>query len=240
MVGTYSLRESYEALALPPLTHRVPPKDTSHAAIAKKISNPPVLEALGAPQWAINAAYHIEWAANSLDTISEGGSRRAFKEADASFTRALALVPQDLAQRLCLITSGAIGYFAFEQYVAKRIARGDRFAFSDVMHFHAARSADSLAYGELARTSGIGGVDRIVAGMVLRQELHDLADSIVDLEEDRATIGANLLLMNGFGGVHGARRLADTFAHEAYALRPPKLLRDIIGREYAAVDRLLS
>ena len=72
----------------------------------------------------------------------------------------------------------------------------------------------------------------ITSGFRVRQALWDLEDDIRDVQQDRNTIGANVLLMSTIKGNDGLKTLADSLYEQALVLPIPKPLVDAIKEQY--------
>lgn len=169
-------------------------KDTSLQAISAKVSNPQIAEDLGASLQTVTAIKNIEFTANLLDSFSETGKRDFLEKADDVFNQTLIALPKPIQEIVLARSIAAMTYFHFERDVARRIKRKDQFLKEEAAEYLLRRGADSTIYEAILETDGIRSPG-LTAGFRVRQALWDLKDDVEDLEQDRLTIGANVLLL---------------------------------------------
>ena len=231
-VGIRSLVAAYDALGLPEqrLQDAIPP-DVTLDDILAKITNPGIAADLGASETTFQAIHHMELIANLLDAYSETGERTFLHSADAEYQKCLRLLPPEIRALVQLRGAAALSYFQYEQDVALRIQNGERFLEQEVVEYLLRRGSDSPLYTAILLVDNISG-PALTAGFRLRQALWDLADDIRDVEQDRRTIGANVLLMSTVAGTTGLRTLADSLYEQGRELPLPMPLQRAIGRQY--------
>lgn len=215
------------------------PNDISLEAIQVKITNPTIAKQLGASPKAVSAIGGIEVAANLLDSYSESGQIDFLYSADAVYQSAIENLPETVREEVLDQSKSAITYFFFEQAVARRIARGDSFLNQEALEYLLRRGQDSTIYASVL------GMDKIlhpgiVAGFRARQALWDLADDFIDLEEDKRTIGANVLLLS----TRGKRKILTSFANsllkQAMSISMPQPLLQAVEEQYVITRSLLA
>lgn len=70
------------------------------------------------------------------------------------------------------------------------------------------------------------------AGFRVRQALWDLADDVEDIEQDRKSIGANVLLLSTRGKKTNLRRLAHSLLVQALHMDMQVVLKKAIEKQY--------
>ena len=207
------------------------PDNTSLDAIKQKITNPRIARAMGASPQTVNIVYGTELAANLLDSFSETGQRHFLAEADEVFQAAIALLPPNGRKLVLDLSRSAMTYFYFEAAIAQRIKSGDQFLDEEAIEYLLRRGADSTIYAAILQMDGIAS-SGMIAGFRARQALWDLRDDTEDLEQDRMTIGANVLLLSTRGSRQTLKRFATHLLEQGRFLDIPSPLRGAIEREY--------
>ncbi|RJQ16762.1 hypothetical protein C4573_01725 [Candidatus Woesearchaeota archaeon] len=229
MVGVTSLKGAYLSLGLPEIKTQIPDEATVEG-IQAKITNPAILNAMGIDDVLLQACYHAEMAANLLDSTSETGSLYFLDAAEEHYQSALSFFPIGMRERMMLITASAMSYFQLEQYFAQRIARGDQLTQSEALHYHLSRGADAQIYAEIAAmaTPSTG----LVSGFRHRQALWDLTDEVFDLEQDKRTLGVNILLMADLDDRTRLKAFGELLYQQGCSLDIPNPLRTALNAEY--------
>lgn len=235
----FSLVRAYDSLGLVREISPISPKDTSPASIAQKITSPKIAEAMGATPQTVKIIYNAELTANLLDSFSETGDRQFLQEADGVFQRTLDSMSPGLRELILGLTKSAMTYFYFESAVARRIKNGDQFLNEEAVEYLLRRGADSVVYAAILQTDNITSPG-LIAGFRVRQALWDLRDDIQDLDQDRNSIGANVLLLATLGGVGNLRRLAHDLFLQGQRLDIPVALKKAIQSEYELTTSSLS
>lgn len=207
------------------------PDDTSIEAIQKKITNPQIARAMGASERTVSIVYGAELTANLLDSFSKTGERNFLTQADYVFQEMLTLIPSADRDLVLNLSRGAMTYFYFEAAVAQRIKSGDQFLDEEAIEYLLRRGADSTIYAAILQADGIVSPG-MIAGFRARQALWDLRDDTEDLEQDRMTIGANVLLLSTRGNRRNLRRFAHHLLEQCRTLDIPMPLQKVIEQEY--------
>lgn len=229
---TFSLRRIYDAFGL--IRQEAPsylPPDTSIEEIMKKVTNPKIAVELGATPTTIAAINGIEVAANLVDSWSETGIVGYIDQADIVFDQAVSPLPAEVAETVRRCTIAAMTYFYYEAYVAQRIKRGEQFTIYEAIHYLLSRGADSIIYREILRADGIEHPG-LTAAFRVRQALWDLEDDTRDLEQDRLSTGANILLMSTKGNKRSIRQIAHTLWTQSRDLNVPITMKTAINEQY--------
>lgn len=228
----FSLRKIYDAFGL--IRQEAPSylsPDTSIEEIMKKVTNPKIAAELGATPTTIAAINGIEVAANLVDSWSETGIVAYIDQADIVFDQAISPLPAEVAETVRKCTKAAMTYFYYEAYVAQRIKRGEQFTLYEAVHYLLSRGADSTIYREVLRADGIEH-SGLTAAFRIRQGLWDLEDDVRDLEQDRMSTGANVLLMSTRGKRRNVQQLARTLWTQSRSLDIPIPMRQAISEQY--------
>lgn len=207
------------------------PDDTSLEAIKGKITNPAIAQAMGASPQTVDIVYGTELAANLLDSFSETGQRHFLTQADEAFQIAMALLPDNGRKLVLNLSRGAMTYFYFEAAVAQRIKARDQFLNEEAIEYLLRRGADSTIYAAILQADGIASPG-MIAGFRARQALWDLRDDTEDLEQDKRTIGANVLLLSTRGNRRTLRGFASSLLQQGRTLDIPTPLKTAIEKEY--------
>lgn len=215
------------------------PKDTSWEAISMKISNPQIAKNLGASPQTILAIKNIELTANPLDSFSETGKKGFLEIADNIFNQTLLALPKQTQEIVLTRSMAAMTYFYFERDVAKRIKRKDQFLKEEATEYLLRRGADSTIYEALLETDGIRSPG-LTSGFRIRQALWDLRDDVEDLEQDRRTIGANVLLLTTGTTKKVLGELARSLLEQAKEFSMPNPLKMAIEEQYQKTIDSLS
>jgi hypothetical protein len=232
-----NLVAGFRALGLDP-PQMVPP-DVDVSTFSRKITNHRIAEALGARESA-PLIYEAEFCANLLDSFSEGGGWQYVYAAQARYRRLLAALPAVSRHRLQLVVGAVFNYFSFERVVADRIRQGDQFAAEEVAEYLLRRGSDSLIYGTLIYQVDGFQHPSLISGFRVRQALWDLADDVEDVEQDRSTIGANVLLLARMDRAE-LRRLAAALVRYAKNLTGPlKPLGQAVEEQYERTRAALN
>ncbi len=228
----FSLRRIYDALGLirQDGSNYLPP-DTSVDSIVEKVTNPKIALDLGATPITIAAIKGIEVAANLVDSWSETGVVGYIDQADIVFAQAISPLPEDVAETVRRCTKAAMTYFYYEAYVSQRIKRGEQFTPYEASHYLLSRGADSIIYREVLRADGID-YPGLTAAFRTRQALWDLEDDVKDLEQDRMSTGANVLLMSTRGKRRNVQQLARALWTQSRSLDIPIPMRQAISQQY--------
>ena len=240
MTGVESLFDAYHALGLPSRVVSTIPFEATRKGIEQKITNPQILQELGIKDDLVEACYHVEIAANLLDSFSETGHEKFLIEADTEYHTFLSLIPRNNRDIMKLITASALSYFHTEQYFAKRIKRGDQITELEAEFYHAERGNDALVYAEIINIENVGRYRGIVSGHRMRQSLWDLGDEILDLDQDKKTLGVNILLMANLDDKKKLRVFANRIYHQTRVLEIPKPLRKAIRTEYERTMSIIN
>lgn len=235
----FSLVKVYDAFGLIRERSGVVPIDTSVESIAPKITNPRIAEAMGASPHSVAVIYLVELTANLLDSFSETGQRRFLFEADGAFQRAVRSIPKEGLRLFLDLTKSAMTYFNFEAAVAQRVKNGDRFLNEEAVEYLLRRGADSALYAAILRADGILSPG-LIAGFRARQALWDLQDDFEDLELDRQSTGANVLLLSTQGDRKTLRGFANQLVIQSQALSIPVPLKKAIEEQYEKTMSTLS
>lgn len=236
----FSLRRIYDALGL--IRQDAPnylPPDTTIEEIMRKVTNPKVALDLGASPTTVAVIKGVEVAANLVDSWSETGIVGYIDQADVVFAQAISPLPEDVAETVQRCTKAAMTYFYFEAYVAQRIIRGEQFTLYEAAHYLLARGADSVIYREVLRADGID-YPGLTAAFRTRQALWDLEDDAKDLEQDRMSTGANVLLMSTGGKRRNVQQLARALWTQSRSLDIPIPMRQVISEQYENTISSLS
>ena len=237
---TFSLRRIYDAFGL--IRQDVPaylPPDTSVESIMEKVTNPKIAVDLGATPVTVAAIKGIEVAANLVDSWSETGVLDYIDQADIVYAQALAPLPDDVAETVRKCTKAAMTYFYFEAYIGQRIKRKEQFTPYEAVHYLLSRGADSILYREILRTDGID-YPGLTAAFRIRQALWDLEDDTRDLEQDRLSTGANVLLMSTKGNKRSIRQLARTLWTQSKNLSVPATMKAAINEQHESTMSALG
>ncbi len=235
-----SLVQVYDALGL--IQERQSgyvPTDTSLERVIPKITNPQIAKDLGASPQTIAAINNVELTANLLDSFSETGQRHFLQQADSIFNQAVIALPPSIQEVVLLRSIAAMNYFYFERDVAKRIKRKDQFLLEEAAEYLLRRGADSAIYEALLEVDGIRSPG-LTSGFRVRQALWDLEDDVEDLEQDRLSIGANVLLLSGGENRQVLRRLAESLLRQARLFDIPTALKKAIEKQYQKTRDSLS
>jgi len=206
--------------------------------IAMKLTNPQIAESLGASKTTVDIVQAVELTANLLDSYSETGRVEYLHEADRMYTRTVQRLPADIRQEVILRSAAALTYFHHEAAVALRIKRGEQFLQEEVVEYLLRRGSDSLIYEGLLKRDGIWSPG-LAAGFRVRQALWDLEDDVRDLEEDKRTIGANVLLLFT-NSTYDIGNLASSLLNQARQLEIPNPLLEAIEDQYELTSSALA
>jgi len=215
------------------------PQDTSEEALAGKITNPKIAEAMGASPRTIALIGQTELTANLLDSFSETGERQFLLKADETFQLAVGVLPEGVRELVLNLSKAAMTYFYFEAAVAGRIRNGEQFLNEEAIEYLLRRGADSTIYAAILQTDGITSPG-LTAGFRARQALWDLEDDVRDLEQDRLSIGANVLLLSTGGSRRTLRNFAGQLLHQSRRLDLPMPLRGAIEEQYEKTIAVLN
>ena len=241
MAGVNSLVEAYHALGLPERKVKTIPYEATREGIEEKITNPKILQNQGLDEILLKACYHVEFAANLLDSFAETGRESFLVEADEEYEKFLNLIPKDSRDRMKLIAASALSYFQIEQYFAERIKRGDNISKSEAEFYHLSRGNDAWIYGEILNLANSKKYPGTVSGIRIRQALWDLVDEVKDLDQDKRTLGVNLLLMGGFNSRKNLSEFASRLYKQSEELDISHSLQEAIKKEYErAMDTISS
>lgn len=235
-----SFLEIYSSLGLVPNGRiNFEPKDISLEAISAKITNPQIAEKLGASTKTVAAIRNIELTANLLDSFSETGQRHFLEKADDAYNQTLIALPKPIREIVLIRSISAMTYFYFERDVARRIKRQDQFLREEAAEYLLRRGEDSTIYEALLEADGIRS-SGLTSGFRVRQALWDLQDDVEDLEQDRLTIGANVLLLSGGTSKRIFVELAESLLRQARAFDMPIALKMAIEEQYQKTRDSLS
>lgn len=235
-----SFLEIYSSLGLVPNGRiNYEPKDVSLEAVFAKITNPQIAGKLGASPKTVAAIRGIEFAANLLDSFSETGQRHFLEKADDVYNQTLITLPKPIQEIVLIRSMSTMNYFYFERDVARRIKRGDQFLKEEAAEYLLRRGADSTIYEALLEADGIRSRG-LTSGFRIRQALWDLRDDVEDLEQDRLTIGANVLLLSGGTNQRIFVELAESLLRQARAFDMPIALKMAIEEQYQKTRDSLS
>lgn len=226
----FSLVRAYDALGLIHAPQVISP-DTSIEAITQKIAVPGIAQALGASDETVERVHGAALTAHLLDSYSETGDRSFLAQADTVYTKILASVPVEHKKLVLDLSRSALSYFYFEAAVARRIAHREQFLDEEAIEYLLRRGADSMIFAALLQIDGIT-FPGLISGFRARQALKDLRDDVEDLEQDRATIGANVLLLATRGNRSTIREFADRLLYQTTFLEIPAALKNSIENEY--------
>lgn len=151
---------------------------------------------------------HVAMVAIRLDDYFETGERSYLEEADREWGDALARLPIGIAREIANMGAAAIGYFYHEKEVRRRIERKDYFLYEEVVEHLLRRGGDAAMYARIASLDGLDSAIT-VAGFRARQALRDMLNDLRDLEHDRRSVGANLLMLTVAGRRRWLRQIAD-------------------------------
>ena len=226
-----SLARVFDAFGLIKKPNGIKVEDTSEEAIVQKITNPKIAEAMGASPRTIALIGQTELTANLLDSFSETGERQFLLKADETFQRAVGALPEGVRELVLNLSKAAMTYFYFEAAVARRIKNGEQFLNEEAIEYLLRRGADSTIYAAILQTDGITSPG-LIAGFRARQALWDLEDDVRDLEQDRLSIGANVLLLSTNGNKRTLRGFADELLQQSRDLLIPHPLGRAIEEQY--------
>ena len=133
----------------------------------------------------------------------------------------------------------AITYFYFEKDIARRIKRKDQFLREEAAEYLLRRGEDSTIYEALLEADGIRSRG-LTSGFRIRQALWDLQDDVEDLEQDRLTIGANVLFLSGGTNRRIFVELADSLLRQARVFDMPITLKMAIEEQHQKTRGSLS
>ncbi len=236
----FSLRRIYNALGLikQEESNYLPP-DTSVESIMAKVINPKIALDLGATPVTVAAIKGVAVAACLVDFWSETGVVDYIDQADIVYAQALAVLPEEVAETVRRCSKAAMTYFYFEEYVGQRIRRKEQFTMYEAVHYLLSRGADSIVYREILRTDGID-YPGLTAAFRIRQALWDLEDDVRDLEQDRMSTGANVVLMSTRGNRRDIRQLAHALWTQSRNLSIPMPMRKAITQQYESTVSVLG
>ena len=224
---------------LRPHSAGITPPDITIEAIESKITNPQIARQLGANAISIDAINGIEWAANLLDSYSETGDPKFLELADRAYNFAISPLPSEVRRDVVLSSMAAVNYFHFERLVALRIRRGDEFLPEEAIEYLLRRGSDSIIYASVLRVDHITDPG-LISGFRVRQALWDLADDVTDLEQDRLSIGANVLLLSTGGERRQLRSLARSLVDRSRRMSMPQSLLWAIDQQYQKTIAVLA
>lgn len=235
-MGLTNLIQGFQVIGL------TPPKkvatDISFGDIELKITNPGIARSLGA-EVSLPLIEQAEWCANLLDSFSESGDWGFIYEAQRRYSQLLLSLNPEVREMIVTAVASAFNYFSFEQVTAMRIKAGHCFIYEEAAEYLLRRGSDSVIYAILLQELDHLDHAGLVTGFRIRQALWDLADDLRDLEQDRLTIGANILLLSDLGKA-SLRKLAVSFHKQAAVILPENSpLLTAIEAEYQVVLNLL-
>jgi len=192
-MGLIHLHQAFRLLNL-----KVPEQvasDISLRSIREKITNPALAQALGARK-SPSAIRLAEWCVNLLDSYSESKNETYLDRADVCYQKLLRSLPPKSRPIITDAMATMFNFFVFEQFVVERHRRGDRLSRAELTEYLLRRGSDSILYGLLLQE--LDGINHphLISGMRVRQALWDIADDILDLDEDRRTGKGNLLIFS--------------------------------------------
>lgn len=190
--GLVDLIAAFQSLGLKPPPHASP--DISLNQIQGKLTNAALAKQLGG-QRALVLIDQVEQCANLLDSFSESGAWGYVIRAQHLYHEMLSSLQPQPKGEIATIAAAIFNYFSFEQMVLARMRHGDRFTIEELMEYMLRRSSDAIMYASLLRLCDDINHPCLITGFRVRQALWDLSDDLEDLEQDRLTIGANLLLL---------------------------------------------
>lgn len=237
---SFSLRRIYDALGL--IRQDAPnylPPDTAIEEIMRKVTNPKIALDLGASPTTVAAIKGVEVAANLVDSWSETGLVGYIDQADVVFAQAISPLPENVAETVRRCTKAAMTYFYFEAYIGQRIKRKEQFTPYEAVHYLLSRGGDSILYREILKNDGID-YPGLTAAFRVRQALWDLEDDAKDLEQDRMSTGANVLLMSTGGKKRNTQQLARSLWTQSRNLDIPMSIRQAISAQYESTISSLS
>lgn len=231
--NVFSLQRVYDSFGLiGDGAPKVKPQDASVEAIAQKITNPRIAQAMGASPDAVALVHQTEFTANLLDSFSETGERSFLTQADEVFQGVISSLTPETRSLVLDLTRSAMTWFYFETAVATRIQRKEQFLNEEAIEYLLRRGADSAIYAALLQNDNISSLG-LIAGFRARQALWDLRDDVEDLEQDRNSIGANVLLLSTRGSRKTLQRFAGQLLNQGRKLDVPIPLKSAIEEEYA-------
>ncbi|OGK38868.1 hypothetical protein A3F34_00465 [Candidatus Roizmanbacteria bacterium RIFCSPHIGHO2_12_FULL_44_10] len=217
---------------------RVPRDIDIDTILALKLTNPQIAKSLGASDVTVEIVRAVELTANILDSYSESGDVGYLQEADRMYTETLLKLSSSVRKEVILRSAAALTYFHHEAAVALRIKRGEQFLQEEVVEYLLRRGSDSLIYEGLLKRDGIWSPG-LAAGFRVRQALWDLEDDVRDLEEDKRTIGANVLLLFT-NSTYDIGNLASSLLNQARQLEIPNPLLEAIEDQYELTSSALA
>jgi len=235
-----SLLEVFKSLSLMAVvpSDKVPSDIDIEIILAQKLTNPQIAMSLGASDSTVDIVRAVELTANILDSYSESGNVGYLHEADRIYTETLVKLPTNVRSEVILRSAAALTYFHHEAAVALRIARGEHFLHEEIVEYLLRKGSDSLIYEALLKQEGIWSPG-LAAGFRVRQALWDLEDDVRDLEEDKRTVGANILLLSTTG-VYEIRSLAYSLINQSRQLDIPGPLLGAIEEQFELTMVALS
>lgn len=227
----FSLQRVYDAFGLIRESPKIIPPDISLDAITQKITNPKIAQAMGASPEIVSVIHQAELTANLLDSFSESGERSFLELADQTFQLTVDSLPPQTRELVLDLTKAAMTWFYFESAVATRIKSGDQFLSEEAIEYLLRRGADSAIYAALLQANNISSLG-MIAGFRARQALWDLRDDVKDLEQDRESTGANVLLLSTQGDRRTLKRFAVQLLNQGRKIDAPTPLKSAIEEEY--------
>lgn len=208
-----------------------PVPDASMDKILPKITNPEIARKMGASPIVVQTIHTIELTANLLDSFSETGERSFLVQADDIYRKMLIELSLPIRETVQLRSAAALSYFYYEADVARRVRNGEQFLEEEAIEYLLRRGADAPIYAGILAIDGITDLG-LTAGFRARQALWDLEDDVRDLEQDRESIGANVLLLSTKGKKRNLLRLADSLFRQSRRIDIPTPLSDAIEDQH--------
>lgn len=171
-----------------------------------------------------------------IDGYYETGRLTFLDQADSHWTHLLKTLPPQQAHEVSLHASAAASYFYHEIVMRQRIDRGDVFTYPEVVDHLLRRGSDAMIYTTILSVAGIQNRG-LVAGFRTLQALRDFQNDLRDLEHDRRSVGANLLLLAVVGRRKWQRYLADELMSNVVRLRQylPRPMLESCEEAHAAI-----
>lgn len=202
---------------------------------ASKVTHDKLAVALGA-ELVVPQVTKAALTAICIDSYYETGQQQFLAQADRHWRQLLKSLSPSQAEEVSLHGAAATSYFYHEIAMRRRIDRGDRFAYQELVDHLMRRGSDATIYASLLSMAGLKNRS-LVAGFRILQALRDFENDLQDLEHDRRSVGANLLLCTVAGQRRWQKQLADELMQSATRLRRgfPRPLYERCEAAHAAI-----